>query len=248
MIQGRSPTHSSHSCSSSEPPNYGTFAWKQCRTKSLCWSRPSRAKRYLVLSAGRLYWHYYAFLPEDAEELANGHEACSNIDFSKTTCEVSVVEDHPTHISLRPIPGKRWSQGDQHSSRGTAREFIFEFDKESEAEAWLEHMREHVKIGSFGGCRAFAIASAMHHHTACLEDGGDCPICLESLSQCSSEEVVSTVCGHNFHASCCHDWLMKATSCPVCRCELFADPNRKKKVRNIPPVAGAAYASIWNRL
>lgn len=57
----------------------------------------------------------------------------------------------------------------------------------------------------------------------------ECPICLDSL--CAEVEhkaynaVARLPCGHTFHRHCITRWLVKCTSCPVCR--LDASPKAK---------------------
>lgn len=50
-----------------------------------------------------------------------------------------------------------------------------------------------------------------------------CPICLESLCDCLSEDcdtVSQLPCGHCFHTKCVDQWFLTSPECPVCRRDL----------------------------
>lgn len=56
---------------------------------------------------------------------------------------------------------------------------------------------------------------------ACSDTGsGTCSICLENYRP---QELVRSIprCGHYFHAHCIQEWLIKSTTCPVCRTVLL---------------------------
>ncbi|KAF2103236.1 hypothetical protein NA57DRAFT_52762 [Rhizodiscina lignyota] len=50
-----------------------------------------------------------------------------------------------------------------------------------------------------------------------------CRICLEPIIRSNglADDPKALRCGHEFHSSCIRSWLLKALSCPVCRCEPF---------------------------
>ncbi|KAG7368767.1 ring finger domain containing protein [Nitzschia inconspicua] len=54
-----------------------------------------------------------------------------------------------------------------------------------------------------------------------------CPICLSEFQEleklCYSKDIDS--CSHVFHAKCLQAWLLKHTSCPVCRYEMVSPTN-----------------------
>jgi hypothetical protein len=49
----------------------------------------------------------------------------------------------------------------------------------------------------------------------------ECPICLDSLCVEVEQKALNTVarlpCGHAFHRHCITRWLVRCSSCPVCR-------------------------------
>jgi hypothetical protein len=45
----------------------------------------------------------------------------------------------------------------------------------------------------------------------------DCSICYESISAATGQ--VSLSCSHHFHLGCIGRWLLKSSSCPLCRGE-----------------------------
>lgn len=55
------------------------------------------------------------------------------------------------------------------------------------------------------------------------QEGGSCPICLEKIGK---NNVITTVCGHTFHASCIIQNLHVSKTCPLCR--HIIDPSPKQ--------------------
>jgi hypothetical protein len=60
----------------------------------------------------------------------------------------------------------------------------------------------------------------------------ECPICLDSLCVEVERKAYNTVvrlpCRHTFHRDCITRWLVRCSSCPVCRMD--ASPSAKKTV------------------
>jgi hypothetical protein len=58
----------------------------------------------------------------------------------------------------------------------------------------------------------------------------ECPICLDLLCVKVEQEAYNTVarlpCRHTFHRHCIARWLVRCSSCPVCRMD--ASPSAKK--------------------
>lgn len=46
-----------------------------------------------------------------------------------------------------------------------------------------------------------------------------CSICLDDFSEGMS--LVQLECGHMYHLKCIDDWLIRQSSCPLCRCEFI---------------------------
>lgn len=44
----------------------------------------------------------------------------------------------------------------------------------------------------------------------------ECPICLELMTP-QQKIVKSTSCGHSFHRACIAEWMLKQSTCPLCR-------------------------------
>lgn len=42
----------------------------------------------------------------------------------------------------------------------------------------------------------------------------DCPICLNTLNE---NDYTKIECGHKFHFSCLHEWILQENTCPFCR-------------------------------
>lgn len=59
------------------------------------------------------------------------------------------------------------------------------------------------------------IVSTEDRVTSSSDDAKDCAICQESFKV--GEELIQLCCNHRFHADCVAPWLLKVSSCPVCR-------------------------------
>merc|ERR1712071_86813 len=46
----------------------------------------------------------------------------------------------------------------------------------------------------------------------------ECCICMEDFT--SGDYIVMTECKHVFHRSCCQEWLLQSSTCPVCRTDI----------------------------
>jgi oligoribonuclease (3'-5' exoribonuclease) len=47
---------------------------------------------------------------------------------------------------------------------------------------------------------------------------GNCCICLDDYHE---DDYEKTICNHNFHIGCLHEWKKINSSCPYCRCLLL---------------------------
>ncbi|KAI6698275.1 hypothetical protein NL676_018394 [Syzygium grande] len=75
-----------------------------------------------------------------------------------------------------------------------------------------------VDGGSGGGSMAAPEANYEKESDDCTADtvGGECPVCLSTLSE--GEEIKRlSVCRHAFHTACIDTWLESQSNCPVCR-------------------------------
>lgn len=46
-----------------------------------------------------------------------------------------------------------------------------------------------------------------------------CAVCLENIDpDLPAYTRMTLLCGHRFHVACMADWLIRAHSCPQCRC------------------------------
>ena len=50
-----------------------------------------------------------------------------------------------------------------------------------------------------------------------------CPICLAPMEREDIDNIMTTPCGHAFHAGCLQRWMEDETVCPFCRAELPLD-------------------------
>jgi hypothetical protein len=53
------------------------------------------------------------------------------------------------------------------------------------------------------------------------QDSGICSICIEEWAVKATLAQLS--CGHAFHPTCIHSWVVRSTSCPVCRSHIVPD-------------------------
>lgn len=54
----------------------------------------------------------------------------------------------------------------------------------------------------------------------------ECSICLEEIGE---KDILTTQCGHTFHASCMFKNMVVSTTCPMCRAPLCEDPPEPAK-------------------
>ena len=54
----------------------------------------------------------------------------------------------------------------------------------------------------------------------------ECSICLEEIGE---KDILTTQCGHTFHASCMFKNMVVSTKCPMCRAPLCEDPPEPPK-------------------
>jgi hypothetical protein len=58
----------------------------------------------------------------------------------------------------------------------------------------------------------------------------ECPICLDSLCAEAEKKAYNAVarlpCGHTFHRHCVTRWLVRCSSCPVCRMDASPTANK----------------------
>ncbi len=50
------------------------------------------------------------------------------------------------------------------------------------------------------------------------EHRNQCSICIEAFIE--AENIKILPCLHQFHSNCVDDWLMRKTTCPVCKYDI----------------------------
>ena len=63
-------------------------------------------------------------------------------------------------------------------------------------------------------------------------DGNVCSICLESeFTKKGDNQLITLLCGHNFHLKCILDWLKFKNNCPMCRRVIEGDKSFPEKLQ-----------------
>ena len=63
-------------------------------------------------------------------------------------------------------------------------------------------------------------------------DGNVCSICLESeFTKKGDNQLITLLCGHNFHLKCILDWLKFKNNCPNCRQVIMGDKSFPEKLQ-----------------
>lgn len=64
--------------------------------------------------------------------------------------------------------------------------------------------------------------------------GGSCDICLDDFNKGDVKKILN--CKHDYHVKCVDSWLKQNTTCPKCRRQVRAPPERKNRPpRPVPP-------------
>lgn len=187
-------------------------------------------KCFVVLREGRLHWSKTEMTAERPADI--GPHAI--MDFSRTPCEVLASEHCDGRLILRPLPGHCWDVADWQTGVGTSQPLML--DAGQRRNYWLQSIRDHVAYGRVKGAERL-----QRSKVGCIPDAlgaldpkdlpvrEECAICLMELQVDGQQHILKACCGHVFHSDCVFHWLQTATSCPVCRAELFTEVEKKRR-------------------
>ncbi|CAN6201430.1 unnamed protein product [Urochloa humidicola] len=92
-----------------------------------------------------------------------------------------------------------------------------------------------------GGLSAAAITAVApafpYEPTAAAAARGECAVCLEAMKAGEAARRLP-VCAHAFHAGCIDMWLDSHATCPVCRCHVVPQAQKKGAKEEEPPPEG----------
>ncbi|XP_006652665.1 RING-H2 finger protein ATL68-like [Oryza brachyantha] len=116
-------------------------------------------------------------------------------------------------------------RADARASRPHPSPLDFEADFPSDFDRPVEH--SHSGLGPL----AVAAIPTMKYNceTFHSEDDTQCSICLSEYKEKDILRIVPT-CHHNFHLYCLDAWLLKQTTCPICRISLRELPGGKAAI------------------
>lgn len=70
-----------------------------------------------------------------------------------------------------------------------------------------------------------------------------CSICLE---ECTSNDTFILECKHSFHIHCISMWMIKKTSCPICRVDIMNDVYNNINIKYPEDIPSSSNSSIEN--
>ncbi|BAF15521.1 RING-H2 finger protein ATL68 isoform X1 [Oryza sativa Japonica Group] len=126
----------------------------------------------------------------------------------------------------------RARRADASASRPHPSPVDFDADFPSDFDRPIEHSRS--------GLEPLAVAAIPTMKYNCeafhSEDDTQCSICLSEYKEKDILRIVP-ICHHNFHLYCLDAWLLKQTTCPICRISLKELPDGKSTVSSAPTMS-----------